>query len=164
MVAIVCREMTVVNYWHQLKCLYVPVLVPMNPVDHWILLRVLIRTVQTHIEVDDFLDNGLSSQQQKNTVKLRQSLKRLSLQQYNEANPNTIVASSVTTKTSWIWKTCEENHPKQEDSLDFVIFLMKSAEQLLKGEVLEFSQSDMPGIRQEILGIFYANMKPAKNW
>jgi len=41
---------------------------------------------------------------------------------------------------------------------------MKSAELLVQGEDLKYSQEDIPTIRKEILGIMYANMEVGEGW
>jgi len=54
--------------------------------------------------------------------------------------------------------------PKQKESLDCAIFVMKTGELLLKGETLSYSQEEIPTIRQEILGILYKNMEHCDGW
>ena len=58
----------------------------------------------------------------------------------------------------------QAKHPKQGASKDCGIFVMKTAEMLLKGEGLKFSQDDMPELRKEILGVLYANMEICEGW
>ena len=41
---------------------------------------------------------------------------------------------------------------------------MKTAELLVKGEELKYTQEDIPRIRQEMLGVMYANMEAGQGW
>lgn len=63
MIGAVAKELTTVTNWQTLQCLYLPILVPMNPIDHWILLRVTFGSSENLIEVYDSLGNTLSSAQ-----------------------------------------------------------------------------------------------------
>jgi len=63
MISVVCQEMVVVNYWHLLKTLYIPVCITLEKEEeHWLLLRVLLDEPQSQIEVYDPLGHTLSTQ------------------------------------------------------------------------------------------------------
>ena len=62
MLSMVCKEMVVVNYWHLLETLYVPVCISLKEDDdYWLLLRVLIAEPQSQIEIYDSLGHTLST-------------------------------------------------------------------------------------------------------
>jgi len=56
----VFREMLVANYWHLLDTLYIPLCIPLEKINHWILLRVLIGKNQSTIEIYDSLGDNLT--------------------------------------------------------------------------------------------------------
>jgi len=62
MVATLYREMIVGNYWHLLNVLYFPLCIPLDDINHWILLRVLIANTKSQIEVYDSLGDNLTSE------------------------------------------------------------------------------------------------------
>ncbi|KAG0641455.1 hypothetical protein HOY80DRAFT_1112578 [Tuber brumale] len=158
------KEMTLVNYWHKLECLYIPVHVEMEEVDHWVLLRVLIGTQQNYIEVYDSLENTFTSEAEMKTMKFLHSLRNSSYEDYIKHDGGKEAEKMNFSEKDWIWKRAKENHPKQEDSLDCAIFVMQSGLLLLQGEVLDYKQDDIPNIRKTMLGIFYANMMYCQDW
>ncbi|PUU72405.1 hypothetical protein B9Z19DRAFT_1069783 [Tuber borchii] len=170
MVKIVCSEMIVDNYWHLLEVLYIPVCIPLNSVDdHWILLRVLIREEQSYIEVYDSLKTTLNREGKKQAVRFLDSLRRHSMERYIksyplEPRPIRPVPKGGRGRKSWIWRMPKEEHPKQGKNYDCGIFVMKSLELLVKEQPLAFEQKDIHRIRQEIMGIMFANMEAGKGW
>lgn len=71
MLSMVCKEMVVVNYWHLLETLYIPVCISLKKnEDHWLLLRVLLAEPQSQIEVYDSLGNTLSTKAKQVCIQL----------------------------------------------------------------------------------------------
>ncbi|KAG0123464.1 hypothetical protein HOY82DRAFT_544236 [Tuber indicum] len=143
MIGIGLREMMVDNYWHQLECLYMAAIVPgkQEEVDHWILLRVLIGSSISYIEVYDSLKSTLVRKHKQQIEKFLGGLKILSWSNYVTTQAPE-QGSKPIPEHNWQWKTFG----------------------LLEGEALRYKQDDIPAIRKKMLGIFYANMEACKDW
>jgi hypothetical protein len=120
MITTISKELTTVTNWQYLEYLYLPVLVPMDPIDHWILLRVRVGSLESVIEVYDSLGNTLSADQMQvcfilqinhsyanniqRTQRFLQSLQNCSIQESLQQDSDKPPISSTYPKLKWKWQ------------------------------------------------------------